>query len=203
MNKSKRIKDIIYQYYPQNYNWGTDYINSLEYRKQLQVRKNMQENVERKGKITKLLAQIFKRFMVVDWSNIEEYNCYEFRILIHQDQPIWDDDIQLIKKLNGVRYDLMLFISILEKYYHFFFVETTFDERKKDTWSFRRFFECPDHIVSLVDVMNTKLKKDGYCELSYKDVNEVVDDVETELLNRGEVKVFSCLFTDLYPYEDL
>jgi hypothetical protein len=38
---------------------------------------------------------------------------------------------------------------------------------------------------------------EGYSEISNEIAKYIVDDIETEFLERGKVKVFNCLFTEL------
>lgn len=123
-----------------------------------------------KGQIVKSLnvmyqdiSLIFKDYAVVDWSNIEEYPCYEFVTLLHKNQPILDDDTELMIQLNGLRTDLFLYISSVSDYYCYYIRETNYFEENKE-WSFKKVLMGPDtetEIGNLLHQLNDYLESKG------------------------------------------
>ena len=60
-----------------------------------------------------------------------------------------DDDIELIKFLNGIRYDLWIFVSILAKYYYITAEETKYFE--EDKWIFNNISIEDDKIKKIIN----------------------------------------------------
>ncbi len=125
---------------------------------------------------------------------MKDNNCYEFRILLYENQPILDDDTELIKCLGGKRLDLFLFVSILANYYYFFILETR--DFSSEQWSFQH-VEQQKRDSSYANKLRNLMTENGYEELDHEIINTVILDIETEFKNKGEVKIFDCLFTQL------
>ena len=163
---------------------------------QLRKRKIAYENLEYKYCIEDNLRTIFKDYIVFDWTDLKNYNCYEYRILLHKNQPILDDDIKLITMLKNERLDLFIFISILEKYYYVQFNKTIYD-LKTNKWIFKILDKYPENLKMELDNLKKFFSSEGYIELTESIIKEKVNSVETELDETGESTVFSCIFTDV------
>ena len=192
-----KILNQIYKYYPKNVSFNSkEYQNSPEYQRQMQKRKTAYNDLKYKQYLEKKLEKIFKGFAVRDWTDLESYNCYEYRILLHKNQEICDDDTDLIICLGNERSDIFLFISILEKYYYLTINKTKYTPLNKK-WNFENTDEDTEYFENEVKNLRNFLQDENYTELSGKTAKTIIDNIETELKEAGDTKVFDCLFTDL------
>lgn len=148
-----------------------------------------------KNEILKNIINIAKEYVVVDWTDNESC-CYEFKILLHKNTDILDDDKKLMKYLEGERNDLRIFISVLEPYYYMFIEKTTYSEAT-DKWIFSIVKAYNKDYAELLKKINGFLSKNGYGKLFEIDVLMPVPNIETEYKEINKVNVFDCLFTDL------
>lgn len=98
------------------------YIMSKIYENYSKEEENIQEEIRQEyfkykknldiAAISKGIIDLCKQYKVVDWID-EESCCYEFKILLHENQEILDDDIELIETLGGERNDLRIFLVYL------------------------------------------------------------------------------------------
>lgn len=184
-------------YFPKNLSYeDPKYHSSSQIARLLKRREEYLHNELFTHHMNKSLKQVFKGYEVVDWTNLESYNGYEYRILLHHNQPILDDDIELMQKLGGKRLDLFLFISILNKNYYFFVNETILENNASE-WIFRYVLQYNKEIQCLIEEMRYLFSMEGYHEITTEIANIIIEDVETELKSKGKVTVFNCLFTDL------
>ena len=112
--------------------------------------------------VLKKLSKIFNSYAVVDWTEEESF-CYEYKILLHENQPILDDDIELMKALHGERNDLWVFVSILAPYYYIKAEKTQYC--KGDKWLFNNLIISDDKIQKLLGLV---LKITKPCAISTK-----------------------------------
>ncbi len=187
------INSCINKYYAPESKKGSDiYLEKQKMREQKIQEKDGSE-------ILKLLKNISKDYAVVDFTD-EEACCYEYFILLHKNQDILDNDTELMKALNGLRYDLKIFISILDKYYYMFIEEITYDETNV-LWSFdiknldKRYIN--QDVDTLIKNIDTALRYRGYLKLYYEDVIRHISDIEVTYKEIQDVLVFDLLFTDL------
>lgn len=192
-----RALEVISLYYPLNLEYyDLEYERSLQYKRLLKLRLHHKNNSEIYKRIYEMLCDIFKGYKILNWTDLDSYNCYEFRILLHKNQPILDDDIDLVEMLGGKRLDLHLHISILEKCYFYYINETKYDSLTKE-WSFRDSYKF-DAFYDVLKKLEYDFKLHGYKKVSYEVANSLVSDVEMELIEKGEVKVFNCMFTEIF-----
>ncbi|MEL7633485.1 MULTISPECIES: hypothetical protein [Sporomusa] len=193
METLNNIFKTVYQYFPRNIAYDDpQYRLSPQYARLVEKRKLCQKNELLNGQLIKL----FDGYEVIIWTDLENYNDYEYRILLHRNQPILDDDIELIQALGGERLDLLLFVSILNNYFYFLVQETKVDIVTKE-WSFKNVSDYMKEIELLISKLRSFLDKQGYIEVTNEMANIIIDDVETELKSKGKARVFDCLFTDL------
>ncbi|SHF14246.1 hypothetical protein SAMN05444392_10898 [Seinonella peptonophila] len=196
MNTSKHVYDIIFKYFPRYKLFDMEeYQNSKQYQALLSLSQENLENKDIQSQLEMGIRKAFANFAYLDWTNALEYNGYEYRILLHENQPLLDDDIELIRVLGGKRRDLNVFISFLGKYYYYFISETHYEE-VEDKWSFYT-VECTDQIEVPLTHFNDFMKSKGYVKLTTDIVRQKVDGIETELLEEGQVEVFHCLFSEI------
>lgn len=141
------------------------------------------------------VSEIARGYAILDWTDYESC-CYEFKILLHKDQNLLDDDTELINVLKGIRNDLRIFISILEPYYYMFIEETKYLEND-NIWMFNIIDIHDKEIESLKNKLDTYFIKRKYTKLLDDDVKVLVPNIQTDYKDLGTVNVFDCLFTDL------
>lgn len=187
---------MVRKYFPKGIQYDSaDYKLSQEYLRLLS-RKSFHIKNETVKKIKSELDGAFKEYEVMNWTDLDMYNGFEFRILLHKDQKILDDDIELIKSLSNTRKDLHLFISSLENYYFYFINRTQWNE-KDDDWTFQKQYTVPDENKTIIATLESLMKSLGYIRLSYNEAKTLINNVELECVGEGHVTVFNCLFSDI------
>lgn len=189
MIKKEKLLEDIYKHYPNCLH--TD-LNNKSFFLQQKIR---EKGLFKNQKMFLDLKNRFSEYSIIDWTD-ETACCYEFKILLQPDQDILDDDIFLIQSLNGKRYDLRVFISILEPYYYLF-VEETIYLKETNKWLFKTITNYPKETKELIVDLEQYLFSKGYRQLSDNDIKIIVPNVETELKEINKTTVFDCLFTDL------
>ncbi|WP_391202752.1 hypothetical protein [Psychrobacillus sp. L4] len=196
MSIPNEINETIRLLFPKNVDYE-DYITSDVYKKLVEKKKIfLSDNGYKRIDFKKSIQKLFNNYAVVDWTDPIDSNCFEFRVLMHRNQTILDDDIELIRLLGWKRLDLRIFISILNPYYYYFFEESDFNTITNE-WSFSIHTVLEQELQNISNSFENFMDFKGYQGLSSEIVNKVVDDVETKFLEKGKVKVFHCLFTDL------
>jgi len=196
LNSSDILKTINI-YFPKEISYDSlEYKSSNEFLSRIRKQEEVKLNNSYKTHLYLGIKNIFHKYEVGDWTDMEAFNCYEYRILLHQNQPILDDDTELMKALEGKKIELFLFVSVLSKYYYFFTNETMID-LTSGKWQFKKIFDYPEKIKGEIENLKVFFDVDGYNKISNDIANEVVDNIETELIEKNKVKVFNCLFTDL------
>ena len=79
----------------------------------------MLENTKFIECLTNKLERISYPYPLINWINLEDYPDIEYKILLHKHQDILDDDDLLLTHLTGVRREVLLWISIIGKYYYY------------------------------------------------------------------------------------
>lgn len=191
INKECILKDI-YNYYP---------VVSCEPEKCI-IEKNNLRNKKIRDKynsnhmeVFRCIENLFQNNAVIDWTDSESC-CFEYKILLHKNTKILDDDKMLMKSLNGKRYDMRIFISILGPYYYEFVEETQYLE-SKNKWVFSTVKEYDKNMVRASEIINKYLSEKEYIKLSDYEIKIIVPGIETELKSINCASVFDCLFTDL------
>ena len=184
------VVSIIYKYYPKGLRYGSnEYLNSQEYLNRIAKYKS---STFLEDDFYKMIKDNLKEYHVKSWTDMEDFKCFEYRILLHENHPIMDDDIELIKSLGGERRDLFVFVSALTKKY-FYFINIS-KCNSTNSWSFTSSYEFNINIISKI---NDLFQDCGYSSLDRQQITYRIDDVETEFCNLGEVNVFASLFTDV------
>lgn len=187
MLKEEILKSI-YKYYPTIFETSNSYKDKLRKMK-------INNKIDLEEKLFKDIERTAEKYAVIDWTD-EEAVCYEFNILLHRGMPIFDNDKELLKKLNGVRNDLRLFISILEPYYYMFIDRTMYFE-SENKWEFTIVKSYNKEYKELMRKIDFFMVENGYMKLFDDDVLSLVPNVETVYKEVNTVNVFDCLFTDL------
>lgn len=191
------VLNVIYTYYPKKlYFNDSKYKGSPQYIRLMENRKENLDNLNSGESLKAELQQILKQYSILDWTDLESSNCYEYRVLLHKGQSIMDDDVQLIESLGGTRFDLYLFISILNNYFYYF-VSKSMLNCNSNKWEFENIDYYSEDVQDVVNVVKKFFVLKNYKQIT-KDIAEtIVEDIDTEYIEKGKVKVFNCLFTEL------
>lgn len=195
----KKILKIIGKYYPKECEFiNQDYVNSREYKKYKGVIKNLTLFKQKEKEYYKMICSIFPQYYVKRWTNTS-YACFQFSVLLHKNQPILDDDIELMDALAGKRYNLEIFISRISDYYYVYTSEYRYAKEQPENWMFNSHSATFIFEKRYVKKLQKEMKKRGLNKLSKKMAHIKVPFIATELLpSRGhDVEVFNCLFSDM------
>lgn len=145
-----------------------------------------------------MLRSVFPQYYVKCWDNMT-YPCIHFSILLHKNQPILDDDVELMDAIGGKRYDLDIFISRISNYYYAFTIETIYNKGQdfEHAWKFDSHSAAFAVKKKYLKRLKREMKKRGVSKLSRTMAHIQVPFIETELLPNDEVRIFNCLFSDM------
>lgn len=194
--KYREIKEQIYQFYPKKCAFDSEeYQNSKEYKRYLEVIKDSTRREKIRTSVLGIIQPIFRKNCIVyrESGSIEPH-CVHYSILLHEEQPLFDDDVELLEKLNGRRLDLELYVSLLTSNYYMYVVET---KKEKESWEFQLYDEKMMIDKEKRTLIYQKFSEQGYTLLEKECVKEIVPSIETELCYEGEVRIFHCLFTEI------
>ena len=151
-------------------------------------------NSEEKDILLSNIKNIASDYYLVDWTD-KNSCCFEFKILLHKEKDILDDDVSLMNELGGVRRDLRIFVSVLEPYYYTFIEETRYLSEKQQ-WFFATIECLNEDYYKLISMIDDYFAKKSYHKINNNSAKMIVSDVETEFKGLHETRVFNCLFTD-------
>jgi hypothetical protein len=190
MDKTRLLK-LIYQYFGSI----TDDLDTRGKKELIREAKADSKTTEEKDSLVLEISQVLEGYPVLGWVD-DESCCYEFIVLLHKNQDILDNDIQLIKELGNTRYDLELFISVLGPYIYSSVYETKHHD--DGSWSFLTLRHYSEEIDSAVKKINEHFKSNGYQIIPYDLACEIIPDIQSKYKDYGGFTVFNGLFTDLY-----
>ncbi|RWS42055.1 hypothetical protein EKA14_16540 [Bacillus mycoides] len=185
------LKETIYKFFPKNIVKEELYEESKEYKRFVDLKEGFVKNESSQKEIFSLIESTFCDYHVSDYTDLNLYNCLEYNVLLNGKEPMLNDDIDWIRKSRGERLDLGVFVSLLDKYYYYYVLKTTYDEELRE-WTFEIIDVEMDNICKFEKLMNTK----GFVRVEREVARTAIPDIETECLRMGEVNVFHALFTD-------
>lgn len=189
----EQIKQIIYKNYPKNLQWGSDeYFASPEFINYTKQSRTLKDS-KLKANLLYLTKEIVQNYAVKDWTNFELYNDIEFKILLHKGIDYMDDDIELLKAVNYKQDELILFISLIDKYFYILQLHTIF---KYGRYYFYNINKNTDSVL-VIQRLKDVFEKKGYKFINKEIAKIILPDVSTELKNFGEANIFDCLFNDI------
>lgn len=188
------ILNDVYKYYP----CAVEFESICEKNEKNHLRKSRICDRDKvfESRVFEDISDIFGGYAVVNWTDYKSC-CCEFKILLHENQPLPDDDLELIGALGGERRDLLIFVSILEPYYYILAEEAVYSQNN-DEWYFNKIHIEDEKIGRLIERLQNYFIENGYTELLDEEVKIHVPSVQTELRNIEEATVFDCLFTNLF-----
>ena len=198
---TNELLSLIYHYYPRRCSFGSHkYETSDEYSRYLNIVNDVTRRTKLKRKTFPIITKCADGYYVMlrkhsDYSN---YPSIQYTVLLHKNQPVLDDDVDLILSLGGKRIDLELYFSLLGEYFYYYIIETV---GGKDTLSWRFSVltneQLSHQVRELIDTLCTKAFSLGFRLLPRTLAHVVVPEIETELINSGEVTIFNCLFSGM------
>ena len=163
---------------------------------ELQKRTRRSILAKREERVEKLLRGQFENFSVSNWTDYEELYCLEFHVLLTKNQPILDDDVELLKVLGGTRIDLTVYVSLISDHFYLWGGKTRYNPFN-DKWTFQKITLKNHEHFPVIEKFTAEMKQNHFKLLTEFDARKLVPDVETKYLDKGKVKVFHILFTDL------
>lgn len=202
----RKILDIIDKYYPKECDFDSKkYQKSKEHKRLKKVLDDKELCKKREKGFYKLVCEVLPQYYVWRWTGKSQRKYYpstHIGVLLHENQPILDDDIELMEALGGRRFNLEIYISRISNYYYIYVIEYIYDKDKPEheRWSFAIHPET--HILNKQDLkkLHQKLEEKGLVRLSDKMAHMEVPYIKTALLPRygRKVRIFNCLFSDLH-----
>lgn len=192
-----KILKTIYYFFPHNCKWDKFV---YKFRKESYYRKRnyrrAKNNQPYENELYAKLSKIFSYYAVTRWTDVEEYDCYQYKILLHRNQEVLDDDVELIGVLGGLKRELRIYFSTLDNFYYYYIRETQYDI-SMDHWIFRNIFEIPSLLSKEVKCLNDFLESKCYYKVTDEQAQTVIPNIETEYFRGGTVRIFDCLFTQI------
>ena len=202
-NEYRNVLKIIGKYYSREQYGSPEYLHSKEYKRYKKILEDKALFKIKQKEYYDMLCKVFPHYYVMRWDNMT-YPCIQFSILLHKDQPILDDDVELMEALGGKRYDLDIFISRISNYYYAYTSEYVYNQGQDPDWVFDSHGPAFALKKKYLKRLKSEMKKRGVSKLSRAVAHVKVPFIETELLpvpeHNDEVRVFNCLFSDMVTY---
>lgn len=193
-------KDILKEALACAYEYWPRVNDSLEVVREKDVRRRQMVQEGTAGwrcRLYEALKEALPGFEVIDYTDDEgDACCVGYIVLLHPDQPLLDDDEELLEALHGTRYDLEIYCSMLSPFYYMECRRTTLtqlDDGKRLTFA-RAASPCPAVPKKVAET----LEEVGFSALSRPVILHPVPDLDVEFVPMGKTILFSCLFESLF-----
>lgn len=192
----EELYQIIYRYYPRHCDYSSgEYQKSEQYIRLKDILENYKQWIRKDKLMYSNLDAAFPNNYIKKWTSVD-YPSIHYTILLHENQPLMDDDEILLEILNNRRLDLEVYISLLGNYYYAFVCEMKKEHEKLSFACYQDDIFTPEYAAKLSKCMNQL----GYCRLDSATVHCRVPDVNTDLKDADETTIFQCLFSDLESF---
>ncbi|MBB5181553.1 hypothetical protein HNQ44_003018 [Planomicrobium koreense] len=163
-----------------------------------ELQKRTRQNIlaKREERVEKLVRDQFENYSVANWTDYEDLYCLEFRILLTKNQPLLDDNTELLKVLGGTRIDLTVFVSLISNHYYLWAEKTRYNPLN-DKWTFQKITLKNHEVFPVIEKFTAEMERADFKLLPEFDARKFVPDVETKYLDKGKVRVFHIIFTDM------
>lgn len=198
-NEYKKILKIIEKYYPKECAFiSQEYQDSKEYKKLKRIINDADFFRQKEKEYYEMICSIFSQYHVKCWDNMT-YPCFQFSVLLHENQPILDDDIELMDELGGRRCNLEIFISRISNYFYVYTSEDIYCKEQIENWMFKSHSATFLLEKKYINRLKKEMKKIGMNKLNRTMAHIKIPFIETELLpsRNHEVEIFNCLFSDM------
>lgn len=193
MENYRKIIENINSYYPKNCSYeDKEYKNTEEYKRYETVIKDVKLRNKVNKKVYEIMQYVFPDNYIKKWKNTD-YPSVHFSVLLHKNQPILDDDKELLAVLNGRRLDLEVYVSLLDNFYYIYIIETQ-KQFNSNKWEFHC-YDAEEFVnEEEMKILIKKLSLAGLSKIDKSIAHKIVPDIETELHYEGEVKFFTAYF---------
>ena len=146
------------------------------------------------------LGQLLKGYAIGALTDWNYDNCFRFKVLLHRSSPHTiggkADAIELVEKLGGTAYFLLVEISALGPYYEYYFSQRIYDDSTQELIAqvSKRPFSINQEAILKRVVGYCKGK--GFKKLNKELLDRIVPGISLDLAEEGEVTVYNCLFAD-------
>lgn len=195
------LLSLVYHYYPRECSFTSrEYKTASEYSRYLNIVNDIAKRTKMEKKLFPNIVECADGYCVMqrEHSDYSNYPSVQYTVLLHKNYRILDDDVDLILSLDGKRFDLELYFSLLGDYYYYYITETV---GGKDTsaWNFSVLADeqLPYQERELVNLLCAKASTLGFKLLDNSLAHMMVPEVETELVSSGNATFFNCIFTDM------
>lgn len=198
-NEYKKILKIIEKYYPKECAFSSqEYLDSKEYKKFKKIINDEDCFRQKEKEYYEMICSIFSQYYVKRWDNMT-YPCFQFSVLLHKNQSILDDDIELMDELGGRRYNLEIFISRISNYFYVYTSEDIYCKNQIENWMFQSHSATFLLEKKYINRLKKEMKRIGINKLNRTMAHIKIPFIETELLpsRNHEVEIFNCLFSDM------
>lgn len=113
---------------------------------------------------------------------------------MHKNQSILDDDVNLLRKLNGLRKDMVIYISSFSKYFFIMFQVTMIEN---DKYMFGQYYLPKREDKTVFNTVESYFLKFEYERIPVDIAKTKIPNVSTEFKKIGEATIFDCLFNDI------
>lgn len=198
-NEYKKILKIIGKYYPKECEFiSQEYQESKEHKKFKRIINDAVFFRQKEKEYYEMICSIFFQYDVKRWDNMT-YPCFQFSVLLHKNQSILDDDIELMEELGGRRYNLEIFISRISNYFYVYTSEHIYHKEQIENWMFKSHSATFLLDKKYIKKLRKEMKKVGMNKLNRTMAHIKIPFIETELLpsRNHPVEIFNCLFSDM------
>jgi hypothetical protein len=147
-----------------------------------------------------ILQKLLPDYAVRDFTNLENDHCYIVEVLLHEGQTSFlDDGTELLTAVCGKARVLQIFVSQIAPYYYHYVWEMSKDGTAEElTFTYPRRAQLSSKNKQIAFLIERVFNSYGYQLLHPRTAAKVVEGIETECLNKGEVTVFHLLFSELF-----
>ena len=126
----------------------------------------------------------------------EEFPGLAFKVLLHENQDILDDDRELIKALGGTKYELEVYVSMISPFFCMYVNRTDYQkENDVEIWSFSVTHDFPN--IAVVERVKDYLLSQNKKEISLLNALVLVDERDVPYTKEEKATIFDCLFDNM------
>lgn len=126
----------------------------------------------------------------------EEFPGLAFKVLLHENQDILDDDRELIEALGGTKYELEVYVSMISPFFCMYVNRTDYQkENDVEIWSFSVTHDFPN--IAVVERVKDYLLSQNKKEISLLNALVLVDERDVPYTKEEKATIFDCLFDNM------
>lgn len=126
----------------------------------------------------------------------EEFPGLAFKVLLHENQDILDDDRELIEALGGTKYEIEVYVSMISPFFCMYVNRTDYQkENDVEIWSFSVTHDFPN--IAVVERVKDYLLSQNKKEISLLNALVLVDERDVPYTKEEKATIFDCLFDNM------